>query len=288
MNIGAKKISAYVRLTRIDKPIGTLLLLWPTLTALWFATEGKPSAYLVFAFVAGTFLMRSAGCAVNDYADREFDGAVARTKNRPMVTGEVSAKEAWAVAAVLAFLALLLIIPINLSVVLWSLPALGVAILYPFTKRWIASPQSVLGIAFSFGIPMAYVAARGQVPLEAWALLAINWFWVMAYDTEYAMTDRADDEKLSIGTSAKWFGRYDVVAVMVCYCIYLFGMVWFGKAKSAEIIFFLGLICAAGISIYHYFLIRNRDPQKCFKAFLHNHWFGFAVFAGTVGAFALR
>ena len=277
----AKKLSAYARLTRIDKPIGTLLLLWPTLTALWFAADGKPSAYLVLAFIAGTFLMRSAGCAVNDYADREFDGAVARTKNRPMVTGEVSAKEAWVVAAVLALLALLLIIPINISVVLWSLPAVGVAILYPFTKRWIASPQSVLGIAFSFGIPMAYAAARGHVPLEAWALLAINWFWVMAYDTEYAMTDRADDEKLSIGTSAKWFGRYDVLAVMVCYAIYLAGMAWFGRAKSAEITFFLGLFCAAGICVYHYFLICNRIPEKCFKAFLHNHWFGFAVFCGT-------
>jgi 4-hydroxybenzoate polyprenyltransferase len=279
------KLSAYARLTRIDKPIGTLLLLWPTLTALWFAAEGKPSPYLVFVFVAGTFLMRSAGCAVNDYADREFDGQVARTKNRPMVTGEVSAKEAWSVAAVLALIALALIVPINAAVVLWSLPAVGVAVLYPFTKRWIASPQSVLGIAFSFGIPMAYAAERGHVPLEAWALLAINWFWVMAYDTEYAMTDRADDEKLAIGTSAKWFGKYDVVAVMSCYAMYLAGMAWFGFTKSAENSFFFGLICAAGISLYHYFLIRDREPAQCFKAFLHNHWFGLAVFAGTALSF---
>jgi 4-hydroxybenzoate polyprenyltransferase len=282
------KLSAYARLTRIDKPIGTLLLLWPTLTALWIASNGRPSSYLVFVFVVGTFLMRSAGCAVNDYADREFDGQVARTKNRPMVTGEVSAKEAWGVAAVLAFSALLLILPINKSVVLWSLPAVGVAILYPFTKRWIASPQSVLGIAFSFGIPMAYAAARGHVLLEAWALLAINWFWVMAYDTEYAMTDRADDEKLSIGTSAKWFGRYDVAAVMSCYAIYLLGMAWFGYAKFLEKPFFFGLFCAAGIAVYHYLLIRNREPQKCFKAFLHNHWFGLAIFAGTVVSFTLH
>jgi 4-hydroxybenzoate polyprenyltransferase len=282
------KLSAYARLTRIDKPIGTLLLLWPTLTALWFAAEGRPSAYLVFVFVAGTFLMRSAGCAVNDYADREFDGQVARTKNRPMVTGEVSAREAWSVAAVLALIALALIVPINIAVVLWSLPAVGVAILYPFTKRWIASPQSVLGIAFSFGIPMAYAAARGHVPLEAWALLAINWFWVMAYDTEYAMTDRADDEKLSIGTSAKWFGKYDVAAVMSCYAIYLAGMACFGYSKFSEITYFFGLFCAAGISLYHYFLIRNREPAQCFKAFLHNHWFGLAVFAGTALSFTVR
>jgi 4-hydroxybenzoate polyprenyltransferase len=284
----SSRLSAYARLTRIDKPIGTLLLLWPTLTALWFAADGKPSLYLVFVFVMGTFLMRSAGCAVNDYADREFDGQVARTKNRPMVTGEVSAKEAWMVAAVLALIALALIIPINASVVLWSLPAAGIAILYPFTKRWIASPQTVLGIAFSFGIPMAYAAARGSVPLEAWAVLAINWFWVMAYDTEYAMTDRADDEKLAIGTSAKWFGRYDVIAVMTCYAIYLAGMAWFGYAKSLEETFFFGLFCAAGICIYHYFLIRKREPQKCFKAFLHNHWFGLMIFVATVADFTFR
>jgi 4-hydroxybenzoate polyprenyltransferase len=171
---------------------------------------------------------------------------------------------------------------------LWSLPAVGVAILYPFTKRWIASPQSVLGIAFSFGIPMAYAAARGHVPLEAWALLAINWFWVMAYDTEYAMTDRADDEKLSIGTSAKWFGCYDVAAVMSCYLIYLISMVFFGYAKFLEKPFFFGLFCAAGIAVYHYLLIRDREPQKCFKAFLHNHWFGLAIFTGTVVSFTLR
>ncbi len=282
------RLRAYARLTRIDKPIGTLLLLWPTLTALWFASDGQPSAYLVFVFVLGTFLMRSAGCAVNDFADRKFDGEVARTKNRPMVTGEVSAKEAWSVAAVLALIALALIVPINLSVVLWSLPAVGVAVLYPFTKRWLASPQSVLGIAFSFGIPMAYAAARGHVPLEAWALLAINWFWVMAYDTEYAMTDRADDEKLTIGSSAKWFGRFDVVAVMGCYVIYLAGMAWFGHAKILGTFFFFGLFCAAGISLYHYFLIRNRAPQQCFKAFLHNHWFGLAIFLGTVVSFYAR
>jgi 4-hydroxybenzoate polyprenyltransferase len=278
------KLNAYMRLTRMDKPIGTLLLLWPTLTALWIAAEGRPSPYLVFVFVAGTFLMRSAGCAVNDYADREFDGHVARTKNRPIVQGEVTSTEAWAVAAVLALVAFALIVPINLSVVLWSLPALGVAILYPFTKRWIASPQSVLGIAFSFGIPMAFAAAQGSVPAKAWALLAINWFWVMAYDTEYAMVDRADDEKLAIGTSAKWFGEHDVSAVMACYAVYLIGMAVFGHFSTHGAVFYIGLAVAAGIAAYHYTLIRHRNPQQCFKAFLHNHWFGFAVFAGTAGA----
>jgi 4-hydroxybenzoate polyprenyltransferase len=284
----ANRLSAYARLTRMDKPIGTLLLLWPTLTALWIAADGKPSAYLVFVFVAGTFLMRSAGCAVNDYADREFDGHVARTKSRPMVTGEVGAKEAWIVAAVLALVAFLLIVPINASVVLWSLPALGVAILYPFTKRWLASPQSVLGIAFSFGIPMAFAAARGHVPADAWILLAINWFWVMAYDTEYAMVDRADDEKLAIGTSAKWFGRYDVLAVMACYALYLLAMAVFGHFHTYAASYFVGLAIAAGIAGYHYTLIRSRVPAQCFKAFLHNHWLGFAVFAGTVAQFTLR
>jgi 4-hydroxybenzoate polyprenyltransferase len=285
MKVLPGKLAAYARLTRMDKPIGTLLLLWPTLTALWIAADGKPSGYLIFVFIAGTFLMRSAGCAVNDYADREFDGHVARTKNRPMVTGEVSAKEAWIVAAVLAFAAFLLIVPINVSVVLWSLPALGVAIVYPFTKRFLASPQSVLGIAFSFGIPMAFAAARGHVPFDAWILLGINWFWVMAYDTEYAMVDRADDEKLSIGTSAKWFGKHDVLAVMACYAIYVIAMVIFGVEKRYGIAYFLGLLAASGIAIYHFTLIRRRDPARCFKAFLHNHWFGFSVFVGVAAQF---
>ncbi len=284
----AQKLSAYARLTRINKPIGTLLLLWPTLTALWFAAEGKPSAYLVFVFVVGTFLMRSAGCAVNDYADQKFDGHVARTKNRPMVTGQVRGREAWALAGALAFIAFLMILPLNASVVAWSVPALGTAILYPYTKRWIAAPQAVLGIAFSFGIPMAYAAARGHVAAIAWALLAVNWFWVMAYDTEYAMTDRADDEILPIGTSAKWFGRFDVVAVMACYGIHLAGMVWFGIVHTCGAVFYLGVICAAGIAVYHYFLIRKRDPANCFKAFLHNHWFGFAIFCGAVLDFQFR
>jgi 4-hydroxybenzoate polyprenyltransferase len=272
----------------MDKPIGTLLLLWPTLTALWIASDGMPGWYLVFVFVAGTFLMRSAGCAVNDFADRHFDGHVARTKQRPMVTGEVTPRQAWTVAAVLAGLAFLLILPINLSVVLWSLPALAVAVLYPFTKRWLASPQSVLGIAFSFGIPMAFAAARGNVPAQAWWLLAINWFWVMAYDTEYAMVDRADDEKLAIGTSAKWFGKYDVAAVMFCYAVYLLAMAAFGLKHTYGASFFVGLSVATGIAAYHFTLIRQRSPQHCFKAFLHNHWLGFAVLCGTVAHFALR
>ncbi len=282
------RCAAYARLTRIDKPIGTLLLLWPTLTALWIAADGVPSAYLIFVFVAGTFLMRSAGCAVNDYADRKFDGHVARTRTRPLVTGEVSGKEAWALAGVLALCAFVLILPINRAVVLWSVPALAVAILYPFTKRWLAAPQAVLGIAFSFGIPMAFAAVRGEVPGQAWVLLVLNWFWVMAYDTEYAMTDRADDDKLSIGSSAKWFGRFDVVAVMCCYAFYLAGMAIFGLKSTFGAVFYCGLGLAAGIAIYHYTLIKNREPLQCFRAFLHNHWLGFVVFLSTCGHFALR
>ncbi len=282
------KLSAYARLTRMDKPIGTLLLLWPTLTALWFATSGKPEGYLVFVFVFGTFLMRSAGCAVNDYADRDFDAHVERTKYRPLATGEITGKEALAVGAVLALCAFALIVPLNASVILWSVPALVVAVVYPYTKRVLAAPQAVLGIAFSFGIPMAYAAARAEVPSAAWALLAINWCWVMAYDTEYAMVDRPDDMKLGIGSSAKWFGRYDVAIVMLCYGLHLMGLAWFGYHHGAHPVYFLGLLSAAAIAGYHYGLIRQREPARCFKAFLHNHWFGCVIFVGTALSFVLH
>jgi 4-hydroxybenzoate polyprenyltransferase len=286
--LSRSKLGAYARLTRMDKPIGTLLLLWPTLTALWFATAGKPSAYLVFVFIFGTFLMRSAGCAVNDYADRDFDAHVERTKHRPLATGEIAGKEALVVGAVLALCAFALILPLNRSVILWSVPALAVAIIYPYTKRVLSAPQAVLGIAFSFGIPMAYAAARTEVPTPAWALLLINWFWVMAYDTEYAMVDRPDDMKLGIGTSAKWFGRYDVLIVMLCYGLHLIGLAWFGMVYAVHPAYYLGLLCAAGIAGYHYTLIQERKPARCFKAFLHNHWFGCVIFLGTAMSFALH
>ena len=282
------RIDAYERLLRLDKPIGTALLLWPTLSALWLAAEGAPSWLLVVVFVTGTVLMRSAGCAVNDWADRRYDAHVARTASRPMATGEVAPWEALLLAAVLAFCAFLLVLATNPTAVLWSFPAVLIAFVYPFFKRFFALPQAFLGIAFSFGIPMAFAAAQGQVPPFAIALTVINLFWVIAYDTEYAMVDRDDDLRIGIRTSAITFGRFDVAAIALCYAVYVVGMAWVGVERAMGPVYFAGVAVAAVLAAYHLVLIRGRERMACFRAFLHNHWLGLAIFAGIALDYAIR
>jgi 4-hydroxybenzoate polyprenyltransferase len=276
------KLDTYEKLMRLDKPIGILLLLWPTLWALWAVSWGRPPLIVLWIFVLGTVLMRSAGCVINDYADRDFDGHVERTKNRPMATGAVSKKEALTLAALLSFVSFCLILPLNRLVWLLSVPALFLAGSYPFTKRFFAIPQAYLGVAFGFGIPMVYAAFLTMVPWAAWLLLAANIFWCVAYDTEYAMVDREDDLKIGIKTSAITFGRYDVLAVMLCYAIALGLLAWFGSLHRYGYAYYGGLVVAGLIACYHYTLIRHRERDKCFKAFLHNNWFGAAVFAGFI------
>jgi 4-hydroxybenzoate polyprenyltransferase len=282
------RLDAYERLIRLDKPIGILLLLWPTLTALWIAARGRPTVELLLVFTVGTTLMRSAGCAVNDWADRGFDAHVKRTSARPLAVGEIAPWEALAVGALLAFCAFLLILGVNRTTILLSLPAPAIAFAYPFFKRFFALPQAFLGIAFSFGIPMAFAAALDTVPPIAWWLLLLNLFWVIAYDTEYAMVDRDDDLRLGLRTSAIAFGRFDVAAVMACYAVYLGGMAWVGAARGFGPLYYCGLAAALACALWHWKLIRTRTRDGCFRAFLHNHWLGLAVFAGVALDFAVR
>jgi 4-hydroxybenzoate polyprenyltransferase len=282
------RIDAYERLLRLDKPIGTLLLLWPTLSALWLASFGYAPFALVVVFTMGTLLMRSAGCAFNDWADREVDAHVKRTADRPLAAGLIAPWEALAIAAALALIAFVLVLSTNRATVLWSIPALAIAIAYPFFKRFFAVPQAFLGVAFSFGIPMAYAAIYKGVPLIAWLLLVVNGFWVMAYDTEYAMVDRDDDLRIGIRTSAIAFGRRDVAVVAVCYALYVAGMAGIGHWLQLGRIYFAGLVVAAGIAAYHVWLIRDRTREACFRAFLHNHWLGMTVFAAIALDYAVR
>ncbi len=278
----SERLRIYERLMRLDKPIGILLLLWPTLWGVWFAGMGHPSAFIVWIFVLGTVLMRSAGCVINDYADRNFDGHVERTRHRPMATGEVKPTEALLLAAALALAAFVLILPLHPLVRWLSIPAVFLAGSYPFTKRFLSIPQAYLGVAFGFGIPMAFAAIQFSVPAEAWVLLVANVFWAIAYDTEYAMVDRPDDLKIGIKTSAITFGRFDVAAVMICYALFLALMAWVGMAMGRGVFYVLGLLVAAAIMVYHFTLIRGRDRDRCFRAFLHNNWVGLAVFVGLV------
>ena len=287
-NSVASRLDAYYRLVRLDKPIGILLLLWPTLTALWIASDGRPPISLVLVFVLGTILMRSAGCAVNDWADRRFDAHVKRTADRPLARGEITPDEALLVSATLALAAFLLILPINPLTILMSWPAAAIAAVYPFFKRFFALPQAFLGIAFSFGMPMAFAAAQEAVPPLAWTLLLLNLFWVIAYDTEYAMVDRDDDLRLGLRTSAITFGRHDIAAILTCYAIYIGGMAGVGISLRFGPSYFLGLLAALGCALYHRKLISSRSREGCFKAFLHNHWLGLAVFAGVAVDYALR
>ena len=282
------KLPHYARLMRIDKPIGTLLLLWPTLWALWIAAEGWPPLYILAIFIAGTFLMRSAGCVINDYADRDFDGHVERTRNRPLATGVVSPGEALALAAGLSAAAFVLVLPLNTLTILLSVPALLLAGSYPFTKRFFAIPQAYLGIAFGFGIPMAFAAVTGTVPATGWLMLLANIFWAVAYDTEYAMVDRPDDLKIGIKTSAITFGRHDVLAVMLCYAAAFALLAVVGVLAGLGVAWYLGLVAACAIAGYHYTLIRARERADCFKAFRHNNWVGGVIFAGLFIDFLLR
>lgn len=284
----SERITLYIRLTRLDRPIGILLLLWPTLWAVWLASVGHPSLLILAVFVLGTVLMRSAGCVINDYADRDIDKHVQRTRERPITSGEVSPREALYLAASLAIAALLLILPLNKLTLLLSIPAVFLAASYPFTKRFFAIPQAYLGIAFGFGIPMAYAATLGYIPPVAWVLLLANVFWAIAYDTEYAMVDRDDDIHLGVHSSALLFGRYDVLAVMACYAIALLLLALAGLMAGLGLLYFLGLVVAEGIAAYHFVLIKRREHERCFKAFLHNNWFGAAVFAGIVLDYLLR
>ena len=284
----AARLDAYERLIRLDKPIGTLLLLWPTLTALWIAAAGLPSWIAVGIFVIGTLLMRSAGCAVNDYADRDFDAHVKRTANRPLARREIAPWEALVVGLVLALCAFLLTLRFNRFTILLAIPGLAITIAYPFVKRFFAIPQAFLGIAFSFGIPMAFAAVNGLLPATAWWLFGANFFWVMAYDTEYAMVDRVDDRKLGLRTSAIFFGRFDVAAVMLCYAIYLAVLTWIGREEGLGSYFYIGVLAATLLALWHFKLIRGRDRDGCFRAFLGNHWLGLAIFAGTIADYGLR
>lgn len=282
------KLPLYFRLVRLDKPIGTLLLLWPTLCALWLASNGRPNLMLVLIFSVGTLLMRSAGCAINDYADQDFDRHVKRTAERPITSGRVSGKEALAIAGLLAVLSFCLILPLNALTKQLSVAALIIAGTYPYFKRFFAIPQAYLGIAFGFGIPMAFAAIQDTVPLVAWVLLIGNVFWAVAYDTEYAMVDRDDDLKIGIKTSAITFGRFDVAAIMVCYAVHLLLLLWAGSVLGLGRWFDAGLVVAAGIAVYHYTLIRTRERAPCFHAFRHNNWLGAAVFVGIALDYVLR
>ncbi len=284
------KLSLYLQLIRWDRPAGWLLLLWPTLSALWLASHGFPGWHLLIVFTLGTFLMRSAGCCLNDVADRDFDKHVKRTAQRPVTSGKLSSREALAVGAVLALLAFGLVLTTNVTAITWSFAALGIAIVYPFAKRYVAVPQAVLGVAFSFGIPMAFAAVQSRVPPLAWLLLLGNLFWVIAYDTEYAMVDRDDDLKIGMKTSAITFGRFDVLAVLASYVLYLF--IWLNVliaqlnvAQPAIYLIAIGL--AFSQAVWHVWLIRKRQRDDCFKAFRLNHWLGFTVFAGVAVSYAV-
>jgi 4-hydroxybenzoate polyprenyltransferase len=291
-HLNAQRWSAYYSLLRLDKPVGTLLLLWPTLAALCLAANGAPSLHLVAVFCLGTLLMRSAGCAINDVADRDIDRHVKRTAGRPLASGVISVKEALVIGALLALAAFGLVLTTNVLTIALSFSALAIACAYPYTKRWLALPQAYLGVAFSFGIPMAFAAASNDVPLLAWWLLVANLFWVMAYDTEYAMVDRDDDLALGIKTSAITFGRYDVAIIMACYALHLAmwaaAFVELGFTRLSAWPAWLGLAVAAGVAAYHYTLIRQRGRDGCFAAFRHNHWLGLAVLLGVVGTYAVR
>ena len=277
------KLSLYLDLIRWNRPAGWLLLLWPTLSALWLAQGGFPGWHLVVVFTLGTILMRSAGCCVNDVADREFDKHVKRTAQRPVTSGRISSREALAVGGVLAAAAFGLVLTTNAVTIAWSFAALAVALVYPYAKRYVSMPQAVLGVAFSFGIPMAYAAVRGDIPWQAWALLVGNLFWVLAYDTEYAMVDRDDDLRIGMKTSAITLGRYDVPAILAFYVLYLLIWSWLvlsGLRYSWG--WWLGLAGAMAQVVWHGTLIKDRSREGCFKAFRLNHWVGFSVFVGTV------
>lgn len=284
----SERLRPYVQLTRLDRPIGIWLLLWPTLWALWLASEGVPRWDLLLIFVLGTVLMRSAGCAINDYADRDFDKHVKRTAQRPVTSGVLKPSDALKAALVLTLFAALLLLGLNTQTQVWALGAAFVAASYPYTKRFLAIPQAYLGIAFSFGIPMAYAAVQQQVPIQAWLIFAANLIWTVGYDTEYAMVDRDDDLKIGIRTSAITFGQADVLAVACCYALALALLVAVGVLSAMGPVYYVGLLVAAALAVIHLGWIRGRQREQCLRAFLHNTWFGAAVFAGIALDLALQ
>jgi len=286
--LSRSRFALYLDLIRWDRPAGWLLLLWPTLSALWVAADGFPGWHLLAVFTLGTILMRSAGCCVNDVADRDFDRHVKRTAQRPITSGAVSVREALGVGAALALVAFVLVLTTNAPTVAWSLPALGVTILYPFTKRFFAMPQAVLGVAFSMGIPMAFTAVRGEVPWLALWLVLGNLLWVLAYDTEYAMVDRDDDLKIGMKTSAITLGRFDVAAILAFYLGFV--LIWAVALAPLALgaLFYVALAAVLMQVAWHWHLIRGRSREGCFRAFRENHWIGFTVFLGIVGSYTLR
>jgi len=281
----AQRLRLYLDLIRWDRPAGWLLLLWPTLGALWVASGGFPGWHLLGVFVLGTFLMRSAGCCINDVADKEFDKHVKRTAQRPVTRGAVSVREALIVGAALALVAFVLVLTTNATTIGMSFAALAITLAYPYAKRYVSMPQAVLGVAFSFGIPMAFAAVLGEVPALAWWLLVGNLFWVLAYDTEYAMVDRDDDLRIGIRTSAVTLGAWDVPAVMLFYAVYLASWLLLLKPHVPQLMLYLGTAAAGIQAVWHYSLIKSRSREGCFAAFRHNHWLGFAVFVGIAAAY---
>ena len=275
-----ERLDAYERLMRLDQPIGALLLLWPALWSLWLARRAAPQPEVLAIFLLGVILMRSAGCVINDCADRRFDPHVERTRNRPLATGIVSVREALALAAALSLVAFVLVLQLNGLTVMLSFAALAITVIYPFFKRFFLFPQAGLGVAFSFSIPMAYAAQLAYIPLAGWALMGATFFWIIAYDTEYAMVDRDDDLKLGLKSSAILLGRFDVAGVMVSHALFLAILTVIGRWQRLESWFFAGLAVAAGLVLYQYWLIRGRDRIRCFRAFRNNNWVGLAVFAG--------
>lgn len=274
----ASKFSDYLALIRFDKPIGTLLVLWPTLWGLWLASNGQPQIAHLLIFSVGCFLMRSAGCAINDYADRDFDKHVSRTKNRPVTSGRVSPKEALLVAALLALISFLLILPLNLFAQLLSVPAVLVAAIYPFTKRFFSIPQAVLGVAFSFGIPMSFAAVQNSIPFDAWLLVIANIAWAIAYDTAYAMVDREDDLAIGIKTSAITFGKSDVLVMMLCYAITMGSFAMIAVRLNLSNIFWVFWTLGLALIFYYYQLVSKKIPEQCFLAFKRNNWLGATLF----------
>lgn len=298
-----ERLALYLDLIRWNRPAGWLLLLWPSLSALWVAADGWPGWHLLGVFVLGTILMRSAGCCINDVADREFDHHVKRTANRPVTRGAVSVREALGVGAVLALLAFALVLTTSVAAVVWSFAALAVTMIYPYAKRHVSMPQAVLGVAFSFGIPMAFAVVQGQglswrdldgaalwgaVPGFAWAMLAVNLLWVLAYDTEYAMVDRDDDLRIGMKTSAITLGHRDVAAVMWCYALHLLGWAWLLRDQALGWPWHAALVLAAAQAVWHYRLIEDRSREGCFQAFRMNHWLGGTVFVGVAVGYTLR
>ncbi len=287
-NVLLQRLHLYLDLIRWDRPAGWLLLLWPTLAALWVAAGGFPGWHLLIVFTLGTFLMRSAGCCVNDVADRDYDKHVKRTAHRPVTSGAVSVREALLLGAVLALLAFALVLSTNATTVGMSFAALAITLAYPYAKRYVSMPQAVLGVAFSFGVPMAFAAVLGEVPALAWWLLLGNLFWVLAYDTEYAMVDRDDDLKIGIRTSAITLGTWDVPAVMLFYVIFIGSWLVLLRPHVPHLLLYGGAFAALAQALWHYRLIKGRSREGCFAAFRHNHWLGFAMFAGIAAAYLFK